>query len=150
MRIHLRLAIASAVLVFSGLATAHDHLDDPIKERQSLMKDTRNAAGPVGKMLRGDLDFDADTFMESMNVFLTVGTQYGDLFPDGSEFGNGTEAAPAIWSDRAGFNAALDRWVTATRAAVEAAPQSLDEARPVAGKVFQSCKGCHDNYRVDD
>ncbi|MEM9403238.1 MAG: cytochrome c [Pseudomonadota bacterium] len=148
MRATLRVVTLGCVLSIAGFATADDH--SPIKQRQDLMQDTRKAASPVGKMLRGDVEFDADVFLESMNVFLTVGTQYGDLFPDDSRFGEGTEAAPAIWSDREGFNKKIDQWVTAARAAVDAAPTTLDDARPLAGQVLRSCKGCHDGYRIDD
>ncbi len=136
------------LIAFAGLATADD--SNPIKERQSLMEDVKNAAGPVGKMLRGDLDYDQATFMDSMEVFLGAGYRYGDLFPEGSEFGNGTEASPAIWSDREGFNAALKAFVDATKAAKAANPANLDDARPVAGPIFRTCKGCHDDYRIDD
>ncbi len=152
MRTYVGLATASALLLIAGFVNAHDHGEesDPIKERQGLMEDTKNAAGPVGKMMRGDMDFDAEQFIASMDVFISVASRYGDLFPEGSEFGHGTEAAPAIWSDRAGFNAALDKWMAAAKAAKAGAPESLNEARPLAGPVFQTCKGCHDDYRIDD
>ena len=58
--------------------------------------------------------------------------------------------APAIWEDRAGFDAALTEWQEAVAAAIAAAPASLEEAKPVAGPVFNACKGCHDNYRIEE
>jgi cytochrome c556 len=33
--------------------------------------------------------------------------------------------------------------------AIAANPDSVDALKAVAGPVFQSCKGCHDGYRVD-
>ena len=60
------------------------------------------------------------------------------------------EAAPTIWEDRDGFDAALAEWREAVDAAIEANPDSLEAAKPVAGKVFNACKNCHDNYRIED
>jgi len=61
-----------------------------------------------------------------------------------------TEAAPAIWEDREGFNEALATWREATDTAIAAKPQTLDDAKPVVGPVFQACKNCHDTYRIED
>ena len=79
----------------------------------------------------------------------TTATEAGDLFPEGSDTGD-TEAAPEIWLDREGFNQALQEWADATAAALEAAPATLDDAKPVLGGVFKTCKNCHDTYRIED
>lgn len=121
--------------------------DDPAHERHELMEGVRDAAKPVGAMLRGKADFDQARLMESLRTFEAAGAKFGDLFPAGSE---GGEAAPAIWEDREGFEDELSKWQAATAAAIEANPGSLDEAKPVVGRVMQSCKGCHDSYRIED
>ena len=101
-------------------------------------------------MLRGDAEYDVGVLMNSLETFGTVSEKFGNLFPQGSETGADTEAAPAIWEDRAGFEQALADWREATGAAIAARPQSLDEARPVVGPVFNTCKGCHDDYRIEN
>ncbi|NIL95300.1 MAG: cytochrome c [Woeseiaceae bacterium] len=122
--------------------------DDPRHERHELMESVGEAAKPVGEMLKGEAEFDADTLLQSLNVWKDVGGQFGGLFPEGSETGMGTEAAPAIWEDRAGFEKALAKWQAAVDGAIEAGPDSLEAAKPVIGPVFEACKGCHDNYRI--
>jgi len=124
--------------------------DDPIKQRQQLMKEVRQAAKPLGGMMRGSAEIDADTIAESLAVFERAAATYGDMFPKGSETGGGTEAAPAIWSDREGFEEILDKWAAATAAAQGMTVTTQDEARAALGPVFQNCKGCHDNYRIED
>ncbi len=124
--------------------------DDPVHERHELMESVGKAAKPVGQMLRGEAEFDDAALMRSLLVWKDVGGKFGALFPPGSETGEGTEAAPAIWEDRAGFEAALAKWRDAVDAAIEAEPGSLEAARPVVGPVFQACKGCHDGYRIED
>ena len=142
-----RSLLAAVVLAFvSPLFAA----DDPIHERHELMESVGDAAKPVGQMLKGEREFDAAVVMVSFETFDKVSAEFGDLFPPGSESGQDTEAAPAIWEDRAGFEEALATWADAVDAAIAARPQTLDETKPVAGKIFNACKGCHDNYRLKD
>ncbi len=141
------LFLAAVTLAISANAVA---ADDPRHQRNELMESVGKAAKPVGQMLRGDADFDADKLMVSLETWLDVSTKFGGLFPPGSETGEGTEAAPAIWTDREGFEQALGDWQSATQAAIDAKPASLEEARPIVGPVFNTCKGCHDSYRIED
>jgi len=139
--------LGAAVLLFAAPLFAGG---DPIHERHELMEGVGDAAKPVGQMLKGEREFDAAVVMASFETFDEASAQLGDLFPPGSETGQDTEAAPAIWEDRAGFEDALATWAGAVDAAIAANPQTLDETKPVAGEVFKACKGCHDNYRIKD
>jgi cytochrome c556 len=101
-------------------------------------------------MLKGEAEFDADTLMASLKVFHDASGKLGDLFPPGSETGEGTEAAPAIWEDRGGFDQALADWRAAVETAMDAGPESLEDAKPVVGPIFNACKNCHDTYRIEE
>lgn len=124
--------------------------DDPRHERHELMESVKDAAKPVGLMLKGEAEFDADTLMASLKVFHDASGEFGDLFPPGSETGMDTEAAPAIWEDRAGFEQALADWRAAVETALDAKPVSLEDAEPVVGPIFDACKNCHDTYRIEE
>ena len=141
----IRILTTTAILAIASTAAA-----DPREERHELMEDVGDAAKVIGGMLKGETPYDADAFMGAIEVFQDVSLQFGDLFPPGSETGMGTEAAPAIWEDREGFDAVLFEWQDAIEAAIAANPGSLDEAKPVAGPIFNSCKNCHDSYRIED
>lgn len=143
----IQLAAVATALAMASVAIAGD---DPAHERHELMEDVRDAAKPVGKMLKGESEYDTEVVMASLATFADVGKTFGDLFPPGTETAEGTEAAPAIWEDRAGFEEALATWRDATDAAIAAEPASLEEAKPVLGKVFGSCKNCHDTYRIEE
>lgn len=138
------------ILAALAVATTVFAADDPRHERHELMESVGDAAKPVGMMLRGEADFDNETLMESLQVWKDVAGKFGGLFPEGTDTGMDTEAAPAIWEDRAGFEEALAKWETAVDAAIAANPDSLEAAKPVVGPVFQTCKGCHDGYRISD
>lgn len=142
-----RILVAAFTLAIVPIASAGD---DPVHERHELMEDVGKAAKPVGKMLKGESDYDMDVVMASLETWHDVAMKFGDLFPEGSETGEGTEAAPAIWEDRAGFDEALDKFRAATETAMAASPETLEAAKPVIGPIFQTCKGCHDDYRIED
>ncbi len=138
------------LLLAAALAPIASAGDDPRHERHELMEDVGDAAEPVGKMFKGELDYDMDVVMASLTVWHDASMRFGELFPEGSETGEGTEAAPAIWEDRAGFDEALAKFREATEAAIAASPETLEAAKPVIGPVFETCKGCHDSYRIED
>jgi cytochrome c556 len=139
--------VLAASLVATSIAVASD---SPQHERHELMEGVGDAAKVIGGMLRGKVEYDAAAVMESLRTFDDASAEFGDLFPAGTETGEGTEAAPAIWDDRDGFNAALQEWSDAVDAAIAAAPATLEEGKPVLGPVFEACKDCHDNYRIED
>ena len=142
-----KIIFAAVALALTTVAVAGD---DPRHERHELMESVGDAAKPVGQMLKGERDYDAETVMTSLETWHEASMKFGDLFPPGSETGEGTEAAPAIWEDREGFESALVMWRDATQAAIDAGPQTLEDAKPVVGEVFNACKNCHDSYRIEE
>ena len=124
--------------------------EDPIQQREELMEETRDALKPLGAMAKGERDFDAEVVNASFAVWKRAGAQFGELFPEGSESGGGTEAKSTIWTDREGFDRALAEFNEAVDKAMAAQPGSVDELKPVLGGVTKTCKGCHDGYRVKD
>lgn len=149
MRLLILLGAIFAVLAISACDAPTVAADGSAHERHELMEGVGDAAKPIGKMFKGEADYDAATVMTSLQTFSDASLVFGDLFPAGSESAETSEAAPAIWEDREGFNEALAMWRDAVDAAIEAAPQTLDEAKPTVGPVFKTCKNCHDNYRIE-
>jgi cytochrome c556 len=141
----LKTVFVTALLAIASIALASD---DPREQRHELMEGVRDAAKVVGAMLRGEREYDAAAAMESLQVFKAGASEFGDMFPEGSQAGS--EAAPSIWEDRAGFDQALQNWRDATDNAIAAAPATLEDAKPVLGPIFKTCKGCHDEYRIED
>lgn len=142
-RIHRILLIAASTLIASTALAD----DDPAHERHELMEGVRDAAKPLGAMLQGKAEFNQETMMASLQTFADAGDKLGGLVPEGSQ---GGEAAPAIWEDPEGFAEKIAAWQEATAAAIAAKPATLDEMKPAVGNVLQSCKGCHDTYRIED
>jgi cytochrome c556 len=121
---------------------------DPSHERHELMESMGDAAKPVGGMLKGEIDFDAATVMESLGTMQDVACKVRSLFPEGSYEPGEKKANEAVWTDREGFDKQLAAFAAAVDAAIEANPQSLDALKPVASEVFNNCKSCHEDYRT--
>lgn len=144
----LLLTLALSFFTWALLPQALLAEQDPRDVRHEMMEGVKDAAGVIGRMMKGEAEFDAAAVMDSLVVFHEVSLEFGDLFPEGSQ--EGSDALPAVWTDRAGFNAALADWEQAINVAIAANPQSLDETKKAAGPVFKQCKECHKVYRADD
>ena len=138
---------ALGMLLAAPLAMAGE---SPQEARHELMEQVGDAAKPIGKMLKEEMDFDPDIVMQSFNTWAEAAGTFGDLFPEGSETGYDTEARETIWTDREGFEASLAEFDRAVSAAIEAKPQDLESLNAAAGPVFKSCKACHEDYRIED
>jgi len=124
--------------------------DTPQELRHELMEGVGDAAKPVGKMLKGEQEFDAAVVMESFQTWSHAADDFGNHFPEGSDTGYDTEAKETIWTDRDGFNEHLVTFADAVNAAIEANPQDLEALKAATGPVFKACKACHEDYRVED
>jgi cytochrome c556 len=142
-----KLSVVSLLLIAAWPALAGD---SPQEQRHELMEHVGDAAKPIGEMLKQERAFDAGVAMASFQTWAEAAAAFGDLFPAGSETGYDTEAKATIWSDRAGFDAALAGFAEAVDAAIAAQPQDLESLNAAAGPVFKKCKGCHEDYRVED
>ena len=107
-----------------------------------------NANTALGRLDAAEADFDAAAALAALTTISEVAAKFGDYFPAGSETGMDTEAAPAIWSDRAGFDAKLAALKADADAAVAAAPADLDGLKAVFGPLTKNCGACHETYRL--
>lgn len=140
----LTLCLATAVPL---VVVADGH--DPIAKRQALMEDTRDALRPLIGMVRGQADFSADTVEQSLAVFANTAEKARDLFPEGTETGGDTEAKATIWSDPEGFQQGFVNFSAAVADAQAADIQTLEQLQPQLQAVLNTCRECHDGYRVE-
>jgi cytochrome c556 len=120
---------------------------DAIAQRRALMKNDGIAAKKMFDMSKGTIPFDLAFVQASLKTFAIAAEKEPALFPDDSKTGGGTAALPAIWENKADFNARFAKFakdVAAAQAAI------VDEAsfKKVAPTVFQNCGGCHELYKA--
>lgn len=118
---------------------------DPIKARQALMKDMGAQTQIGAAMVKGTTPFDAAKAAEIFKSFAADGAKVGALFPEGSNQGE-TKALPAVWSNRAGFDAALDAF-NASVADNAAKIGTADGFKTAFTAVAQACRACHTKFK---
>lgn len=141
-----RTLFAAALIGAAGFAPAIA-ADEPQVVRQEMMKKVGGATGAMAKMVKGESEFDAAATLAALTTISEVAATFGDYFPEGSETGMETEAAAAIWSDRAGFDAAVAKFKADADAGVAAAPADLDGLKAAFGPLTKNCGTCHETYR---
>jgi cytochrome c556 len=140
-----KLALVAAMFLAVGGAANADGID-PIQTRQVGLDLLAGTFAGVKAVIT--LNGDVKTLEGPGKAIQRWGTVFPTLFPAGSDKGN-TKAAPAIWSDTAGFqkasmalSAAGEKLATAAKAgdatAVAAAFKETGEA----------CGACHKEYRL--
>lgn len=139
--------ICAATLLSGGFAFAASH-SDPIATRKAEMKKVGGAMGAMVKMAKGEMDFDAAVALTSLKTMNEVASNFGELFPEGSQVGGKTTAAPKIWEDMAGFKTAITKFEVDTAAAIANAPADKAALGAALGAAGGNCKACHQTYRI--
>lgn len=121
-----------------------------IEQRQELMKENGRSAKTAGEMIKGEAAFDPATAATIFADMHEVAVEFGDYFPEDSQTGAETEAAPAIWERPDEYQAALVKFQEDTQAAIDAAPQDIDTFRQAFGRVAENCRSCHEEFRIDE
>ena len=142
------IASIAAICASVTLAVAGGHT--PVEQREAMMQTVGKSTKTIGDMLKGDTAFDAAVANEALVAMQDAVANMGDLFPEGTELAGENEnaAGPAIWTDRAGFDAKIAAFQEDIAAAVSAAPQEQQAMAAAFGEVAQNCQSCHEAYRV--
>jgi cytochrome c556 len=137
-----------SVLAIAALAvgvTAVVAQGDPIAQRRAAMKAVGDQNRIAGEMIDGKTPFSADAAKKVLATFNDSATKLKALFPDSSKTGD-TNALPAIWDNKADFDAKLTKFATEAKAA-EGKVNSLDSFKAEMAEVRKNCGGCHTTYR---
>ena len=135
------LAVAAVAL---GVTAVTAQQQDPIAARKALMKANGQAAGVGTKMVKGEEPFALDKAKKVFATYQDVAKAHA-LFPETSKTGD-TAALPAVWENKADFEAKLTKLANEAKAA-EAATRDLDMFKAQFAEVQKNCGGCHQTYR---
>ena len=136
----------TAVVATQPMAGGHS----PVEKREAAMGVVGKSTGAIGDMLKGEKPFDAAMANQALADMRAAVEGFADLYPEGTE-GETTNrflASPAVWSDRAGFEAELAKFQDALDAAIAADAQDQGALGAAFGPVGQSCRSCHEGYRT--
>ena len=142
----LKIMLAGLALTLGAVGIAHG-ADDVIAQRQALMKDNAGAAKTIFQMVQGKTPYDAAAAQAAFEKIAADIKKFPSLFPAGSDQGK-TTASPAIWQDKAAFEALAAKMATDAAAGAAAAPNGLDAIKASADAVGGSCQSCHEKFRI--
>ncbi len=147
------LAVATAAtLAVSANAGSHNlvtaDVNDPVTLRINIMQNIGAATGLSAGMLKWEVPFDPITAQAALATINTGALSLAGLFPAGAAENMRSTAGPAIWSDTAGFNAAMAKFIADSSAAKAAAPSTIEEFEAVFTELAGNCKACHKSYRI--
>jgi cytochrome c556 len=138
------LAVGAVALAITAVAAQ----SDPIAARRALMKKNGEEAKIVTTMVKGEAPFDAAKAQSAFATFADSAAKAPALFPDNSKTGGDTAALPAIWENKADFDARLAKFGTAAKEA-EGKVKDLDGLKATwGGFAKDNCGGCHEKYRA--
>jgi cytochrome c556 len=142
-----RLLIVAGLMMLGATVVVAQSCPDTIKTRQGLMKKSGAAGKTAAAIIKGQAPFDLAKAKEILATFANDAGQMPTLFPDCSKAGDNSTAAPAIWDNRAQFDATVAKF----NADIKAAQQNTtDLATFKAGfaTIAQDCASCHQRFRV--
>ena len=141
----IRTALVVAMLAFG--ATALVAQSDPIAARKALMKKNGDEAKAGAAMAKGEAPFDQTKAHAIFATFADSAGKMPALFPDNSKTGGDTAALPAIWENKADFNARFEKFGKDSKAA-QSAVKDVDTFKSTWGPLLKdNCGGCHEKYR---
>jgi len=137
------------LLIACTVNFAHAQNADAIKKRQEAYKGMIPQVKIGKNMLTGKQDFDAAAAKKIFATYAATAKTLEPLFPEDSKTGAKTAALPAIWENKADFEAKLAKFGEDASEA-EATVTDLASFKAAWGKVMSNCGGCHKLYRAKE
>ena len=140
----IRIVLAVTAIAFGISAVVAQ--GDPIAARKALMKANGDQNRIGTEMIDGKRPFDLAAAKKVFDTFSENAEKSKPLYPDTSKTGGDTAALPAIWENKADFDAKLTKFATESKAAA-AATTNVDTFKAQIAEVRKNCGGCHTPYR---
>ena len=140
-------AVAAMAVGAASVATSSPEGTKAIEARHEAMENIGDAMGSLAAIAKKEAPFDATVVEKSAGAIAEGLKKSGALFPEGSDKGDAeTWAKAEVWTDFADFELQMQT----ARAHAEALQSVTAEAafRPALGKLGNSCKSCHQTYRL--
>ena len=139
-----RLVLAAAFATLGITAVVAQ--SDPIAARKAIMKENGNQSRIAREMIEGKQPFNLAAAKKVLATFAETHDKTKNLWPDNSKTGGDTASLPAIWENKADFEAKLVKFSADAKAA-EGKVTDLDSFKAQLREIGQHCGGCHNAYR---
>jgi cytochrome c556 len=153
----MKLAIFTLITAFSLILPLSGAMADKeksgaekaIEYRQSIMNIYAWNLKPMGKVVKGEVPFEAGSFQRHARDLAAASQLHlFSGFPDDSDEGEDTDAKSEIWLDWENFEQKYQNFQEKVDALNTAAQSGeLERIRPAFGSTAKSCKDCHKAFR---
>ena len=140
-----RTVLAVAAVVAGVVAVAAQ--SDPIATRKAVMKENGAQTKAGVAMAKGETPYDQAKAQAIFANYIDVAAKMPSLFPPTSKTGGDTAALPAIWDNKADFDAKFAKFGAEAKAA-QASVKDLDSFKTSFSGLTKNCGGCHEKYRA--
>jgi cytochrome c556 len=142
-------AIAAVILAATAVATQAQQvkLEDQVKYRRAAYTLMSLNFGSLGAMAQDKKPFNKDEAIRNADFVAMLSTVPKQYFGEGTD--KDTKAKPEIWTNRADFDAKMDKMVSEAQklpAVVRAGDMAAFKKQ--VGDTGAACKACHDEYRL--
>lgn len=139
------LKLTGAALIIGATTTlAQADAENPaVQARMDAMKVLAQNLGVVGKMAKGEMDFDADAAQAAIDVIAEQSNQIPALF-EAEETDPKSKAKPIIWTDWDAFVAQATALTEAAQGVDASSVEGLGQGLGAMGGV---CASCHKEFR---
>jgi cytochrome c556 len=142
------LSANSQTPVAGGLNAARQAVD----ERKAIYKLIGANFKPIGNVLKGAAQYDAETIQKSIDRVVFLSGLLDEAFPESSNLGDPeTKAKADVWTNRVDFEKKEKDFqadALALQKVNETEKGATESFKVAAAAVGQDCKACHDNFRV--
>ena len=143
----LKVVLSAATAICLGV-TAAIAAGEPQVVRQDEMKKVGGAMGALGGIAKGEKPYDAEAVKAALTTLAEVGKTFPTHFPAGSETGNDSEAAAAIWQNMDDFTAKSTKLASIAEAQLATLPADQAGVGAAMQALGATCGDCHQTYRA--
>ena len=140
-----RTVLAVAAIAIGVTAVAAQ--SDPIATRKAVMKENGAQTKTGAAMEKGEAPYDQTKAQAIFANYIDVAAKMPALFPPNSKTGGDTAALPAVWDNKADFDAKFAKFGAEAKAA-QASVKDLDSFKTSFSGLTKNCGGCHETYRA--
>lgn len=125
--------------------------EEAVEYRQGAFTMISHHFGAMAAMVKGETEYNAETFAENAEAVAALSQFPINGFIDGS-YGGESGAKEHIGDNMDDFKEKMEAFQVSAVELAEAAGNGsdLNTLKPVFGKVGESCKACHNEYRKKD
>lgn len=149
MRIKSFLVVIAATAAMAAAEAQTPKPEDQLKLRKAAYGLMNYSLGTLDAMTNGKRAFSKEEAQRNAELLAALSTIPKGFFGEGTDKVGETRAKPEVWTNRADFDAKMDKMIQETAKLAQVAKAGDAAAiKTAVHDVDAACTACHDDYRV--